>query len=679
MGKRLLGGLAAIALVLMSFGAASALAAASPVAVAGGTQPGYLSVAVDSGGNAIAAWADKSNPGNDVVRWCVLPAGGGACSGGGSLAPADGLAGFTYVYGTQVLVEGQTIVLLADVEVASTEYESIQEWQSTNGGQSFAPVNGGKAVASGNTSADTQALSAVTLPGGNNLGFGFDTSAEEPTFHAFSLTAPTLCGRATTPTRNCADGYAKLAPTTDADQVGNAPGNFVANDDGVIGVFRTNTSTGNLGCPGASPFGMAFVFGDGLQSPSNNYNVSPGSPNTAWRNPVTLADCGVDYIAAGGGPSGFGVLEDNQLTGRTQYHHFDGTNNTFDTTPAVVSATGEQQPAVSQDSAGGVYATYLSGGIGGPVSLSYSSDGGSTWTGPGTLSADPLGGIAGLTSSVNPSGKGWAVWTENGSVFAQPFTAADAKPSSSGAPPAAGSPGSTTLTTKQKAGSQTGASITVPAGTVGETDQATLAGTNAAHAGGSVTYALYASSNCATSSAVARSTVAVGGGSVPASTAVTATLAPGRYYWVVTYSGDSANGPSGSACGSEVLTVTPPDAIAPQATSDGKTLTVGVSCVEVPCEVNASATAPTASAKPSAAQARRKVKAVVLGKGKFKIKKKGTNKLTLKLSGPGRRYLAGKHKAKVSLSVTQKIGGHSVVTRRTVTVTVTHPKRRAPK
>jgi hypothetical protein len=127
MGKRLLGGLAAIALVLMSLGAASALAAASPVAISGGTQPGYLSVAVDGGGNAITAWADKSNPGNDVVRWCVLPAGGGACSGGGSLAPADGLAGFTYVYGTQVLVEGQTIVLLADVEVASTEYESIQE------------------------------------------------------------------------------------------------------------------------------------------------------------------------------------------------------------------------------------------------------------------------------------------------------------------------------------------------------------------------------------------------------------------------------------------------------------------------------------------------------------------------------------------------------------------------
>ena len=185
----------------------------------------------------------------------------------------------------------------------------------------------------------------------------------------------------------------------------------------MLGVFRTNYSSGSLACTGGSPFGMAFVFGDGLQSPSNNYNVGPGKANTAWRKGVTLADCGVDYIAVGGGPSGFGVLEDNQITGQTLYHHYDGITNTFDTVPAIVSGAGEQQPAVSQDGAGGVYATYLSGGIGGPVSLSYSADGGTGWTGPGTLSADPLGAISGLTSAVDYSGHGWASWIEDGSVY----------------------------------------------------------------------------------------------------------------------------------------------------------------------------------------------------------------------------------------------------------------------
>jgi hypothetical protein len=654
----------------MLFGAAAASAAGPPLTIAVGTHAEHPSIAVAADGSAVVSWADKTAPGGNLVRWCVIPAGTLSCRGQGTLVPAGVPAGGVYVNQTQALYEGSTIVILADLqEGTATEYESVQGWQSTDGGLTFNTMNGGKAVASGIVEPDTQMLNAVTLPGGTSVGVGFDTAAKAPSFHAFSLATPTTCGRATAPP-NCPEGVATLAPGSDVDQVTNAPGNFATDGASVMGAFRTNYSAGNLGCPGASPFGMAFVFGTGLQSPSNNYNKSPGVANTAWRGNVALADCGVDYIGLGAGPSGFGVLEDNQVTGQTLYHRFDSATQKFDTAPVVVSAGGEQQPAVSQDGAGGVYATYLSGGIGGPVSLSYSFNGGQTWSGPGTLTTDPLGQVAGLTSQMNPTGQGWATWTEGGTIFAQPFTAADS------VPPAA----PTTLSTSQSGGGKAGASIAITAGTTGETDQATIAGANAARAGGTVTYALFETATCQ-GSPLSMNTVAVSGATAPPSAPVTTALAPGRYYWRAIYSGNAGNvqgvvgnGPSSSACGSEVLTVGAPNAIAGSATSDGQTLTVGVSCVTVPCTVEIDATAPAPGGKKDVAQAGKKgkgkKKTITLAKGKFKIKKKGTQKLKLKLSAAGRSYLKGKSKAKVNLAVTEKVGGHAVVTSRSVSVKV---------
>jgi hypothetical protein len=670
--RRLLGGLVVVlALGLVGPGGALAVSGA-PVAIGSGSSLVGESVAVDGAGDAIVAWADQSVPTANVVRWCVLAPGATACSAGGSLKPGGPPSPQFSVYGTKVLVEGSKLVILANVDVGNAEFESVQQWQSTNGGQSFTATNSGGGIASGNTSADTRMAGAVTLPGGESAGVGFVTPSYEPTFHAFSLGGATLCGRAA---GKCASGFATLGPESNVDKVGNPPADFATDGNGVLGVFRTNYSGGNLGCAGATPFGMAYVFGTGLQSPSNNYNLSPGVPSTAWRVPVTLADCDVDYLAVGGGPSGFGVLEDNQVTGQTQYHRFDSATDSFDAAPNIVSSAGEQQPSVSQDGAGGVYATYLSHGIGGPVSLSYSADGGTTWAGPATLSADPLGAVAGLDSSVNVGGQGWAVWSENGSVFAQSFLAADAgspsPPSVGPAPisaPATPAAAPTTLKTSQTAGGQSGASITVPAGTTGETDQATIAGANAAHATGTVAYRLYSAPTCTSASEVATSVVTTGGAVAPASKPIGIALAPGRYYWQATYLGDKSNAASASSCGGEVLTIADPNEIAPAATSDGKTLTFGVACAAVPCSIDATATTAEAGAAASSTKTHRP-KPVTLGTGKFKIKKKGTQKLTLKLSAAGRRYFNGKGaKAKVSLAVTEKVKGHTVVTRRTVSV-----------
>jgi hypothetical protein len=111
----------------------------------------------------------------------------------------------------------------------------------------------------------------------------------------------------------------------------------------------------------------------------------------------------------------------------------------------------------------------------------------------------------------------------------------------------------TQVTTTLSGGGQSGSNITVPSGTA-VTDQATLAGANAAHATGTVTYTVYSDSTCTTVFASA-GTKPVASGTVPPSDPVTFTAA-GSYYWIASYSGDAANNPSSSACGAEVVTVT---------------------------------------------------------------------------------------------------------------------------
>jgi uncharacterized delta-60 repeat protein len=121
-------------------------------------------------------------------------------------------------------------------------------------------------------------------------------------------------------------------------------------------------------------------------------------------------------------------------------------------------------------------------------------------------------------------------------------------------------PASTTLSTSQTWGGATGSSITIGSGATGERDEATITGENAVMASGTVTFALYSSSQCTQASQVFTSTNHVAGNLGPFSRAdsdpVTQPLSPGHtYYWTAAYSGDSGNRPSASSCGDETLTV----------------------------------------------------------------------------------------------------------------------------
>jgi hypothetical protein len=411
---------AATALVLTT----SALAAGKPVNIGTPYESGQPAVAVDTAGDAVVAWANTKDlaGANNFVQYCVVPVGATACSRSGNLAPADGAQ---YIDGVQVLDEGSTLVILADVYGTAgnnaTDYEPEQEWQSTDGGATWLDVNNGLSVTSGIIDADTGPLSAVTVPGTGVLGYGWDTASGPPTFNAFPLSSPPECSAAM-----CSAGYATLEPDTNPDTLGNEPGHFASQlgaNPGVMGVFDSLFTNGPLGC--SQSFGTAYVYGSGAQSATNNYNVSPGQPNSAWRVALAQADCNAEYSTVGGGPSGFGILEDDLGTGSVVYHRFDQGTLSFDSPlVTVASGHGELDGALSQDGGGGIYATYLAG-AGGAVDLSYSADGGHSFS-TGVLNANSDGGAANLSSAVNAAGQGWAAWTNNGTVFASSFQAVDA-------------------------------------------------------------------------------------------------------------------------------------------------------------------------------------------------------------------------------------------------------------
>lgn len=407
---------------LLAGSATGALAASGkPILVASGIGSQPPAVAVDGAGTAYIAWNNNTNLGGSAnfVQYCVLPAGATTCSHSGSLIPADGA---TSVDGVHVVADGSTISILADVYGTAgsnaQDYAPEQEWQSLDGGATFSIVDGGLSVADGAINADTGPLGAVIVPGTNVLGFAWDTAAGPPTFDAFPLSSPAECSLA-----NCPAGFATLQPTSQP-QLGNVGGRFAARagaHPGVLGVFSDGGGTASYQCPNHD--NIPYVYGSGNQSASNSYNVSPGSPGSAWQVPLSLGICDAQEPAVGGGPSGFGVVATDESNGTTSYWPFDQTHSNFDNKPVVLSDAPQLNASLNQDATGGIYATWQYDGAGGALALSYSKDGGKTWIGPSLLNSSD---VPDLTSSVGPSGQGWATWQDGGVIHAQQFDHTDA-------------------------------------------------------------------------------------------------------------------------------------------------------------------------------------------------------------------------------------------------------------
>ena len=121
------------------------------------------------------------------------------------------------------------------------------------------------------------------------------------------------------------------------------------------------------------------------------------------------------------------------------------------------------------------------------------------------------------------------------------------------AAPAAAQPLPTTISTALFDGTTVGPNLTDPPGTT-VSDTATFAGGTGSGATGSVTYSVYSDSACTVLVGPPDTESITTPGTLPPSATVTINT-PATYYVQASYSGDTNNAPSQSACGSETLTI----------------------------------------------------------------------------------------------------------------------------
>jgi hypothetical protein len=653
---------------------ASSLAIAAPIALDAADNGNPPQIAYDPATQTTyVAWSNPTSTGIDL---CVLPAGATGCEGGGPvlLTDADFTGAATPVIGGLVVLPGGEAVVIG--ATAQGGVGSLA-WASPPGGAAFLSGNNGLENAG-------EPISPVSLyyPTGNAVALsGTDVGLLGSLYtDIFSDSTLTTESPATSePNSNPGGRFPRKALDTDGPEIGAepAPAPAAAGTDIVVGVGD------NFGGPPEALPGCLNKEGTGFGVSAGKVDGTSKAPGTLNSEDLpeygVLACSALAPVLASGGQDGIGLVEEegSAISGagsdfQLDYHPFiaTATGGSFGAPVELADVTHEVLDGVdaldlSEDSGTGVYALWEDG----KTVIDFSSNGGANWGGPvaspvpytaNGVIAGVGGGNAEIAYDYNP-GTGTQVFLQpvNYQELATPVPAAD------------------TLTTTQTSGTTTGTSITIPGGTVGETDRATLAGTNASIATGTVTYALFSKSSCIAASEVfsGGATTVTSGVAAPSS-AVSTALAPGTYYWQAAYSGDAHNVASESACGSEVLTVTPAATIGGSASSTGTTITITITCEVVPCVVTVTITIdPPASA--SAARKKRHAKTITLATGKFTIKSKGAHKLTVHLTKAGKRYLSTHHgRGNAKLLVSDKTNGATFLTTRTIDITPAKHKRK---
>jgi hypothetical protein len=634
----------------------------SPIAISPPDNANSPLIAYDTvSSTTFVAWQDPVQPAVDL---CILPANATACAGGGPVLLEDSAAGiFTGAQasgpGAIVVLPGGKVAVIGD----STTHGSIAWVSSAPDGSGF--LASGQGLQNGGNP-----ISQVSLF------YSFDNAA------ALSSTDVGLLDSYADyfgDTNLMAPDPAIPAPNTNqTTPAGEFPRHPLQTDGPAIATMPA---------PAPAPSGSEIVVGaaDNFGGPSmaipgclnmsaTGYGVSVGTVNGTSNGAGTLNAAGLpayhlltcsaeEPVLASGGQSGIGVLE-----GEGNGYSGAGSTYTMDFRPFLATATGgtfgaavELQDVTNEslggpveidaadDSGTGVYTSWIDHQ---GLVLDYSANGGASFGGavvdtlpnninPGNpVIAGVGGGSLEVAFQSNP-GTGKQVFLQRVS-----YQALAVAPD--------------TITTAQASGSTTGSSISIPAGTTGETDRASVVGANGSRATGTVTYTLYAAPTCAAASKVfGGGTTAVSGGVAAASAGVSSALAPGKYYWQAVYSGDAFNVPNTSACGSEILTVSSAVSGGTRGTSNGTTITITITCATTPCTITITITFGASHGVRGVAS--RKAKAVKVASGTFKLKKKGKAKLAVRLTSAGKRLLRQHHNhLKASILFSVSVHGHAV-------------------
>jgi hypothetical protein len=366
---------------------------------------GQASVAVDPAGTAYIAWPSAQGA---SLNFCKVALGASSCSPQ-QLTPSSGT---TFpVADPSVLVEGSTVYVFAEAVSTDGDDSGMTGFVSTDGGATFTPLLGGAAISFGSGDGSATLDPVFALPGGN-IGVSYVVPTENPDFQAVSLSSPTENSQTTHPTSE-----ASLNPSPNGFQIGNLGGQVapqLSGSEGILGAFEL-IETGP--CPTTDGIDYAFAS---LPATDAALDTSTGGAGSAWQ-PQQLLECTADDPAVGGGPAGLGVLDENETNGTVVYHAFNAASKTFNP-PELITHGHENEAALAQDAAGGVFATWVSGGD--ELELDYHSSGGSSWPSPKVLVSSGENDIGGASSSVNAAGQGWAAYTAADTEYALPFTVA---------------------------------------------------------------------------------------------------------------------------------------------------------------------------------------------------------------------------------------------------------------
>ena len=677
--------LTAVALLPVSALAAAPFALDAPE---NGTSAAPLIAYDPSTQTTYVAWHD---PIKSAIDLCILPAGATACEGGAAVLLEDShFMGDNFPGpGGLVVLPGGKVAVIGD-----TGNEGSIAWVSPAGGAAFMAKgqglqNGGEPISPVDlyyTAGNAVALNSTDVALLDDYGDYFaDTSLT-----SLSPAIPSPNSNQTTP----AGRFPRKALETAGSEIAAepAPAPAASGTDIVVGVGDNYAGPAEAlpGCLNKEGTGDGVSVGkvDGTSNAAGTLNAE-GLPGYG-----VLACSAQTPVLAQGGADGIGLVEQEgdgfEGTGSqytVDYRPFlaTSTGGTFGSAIELANVTQVASGGVfgldlSEDSSTGVYTTWEDGQ---GLVFDYSGNGGANWGFPVVVPEPASGGQDNPVVVGTGGGSAEVAYVGNPPTGPQVFLqainyqellAAEEIPPAKSSPPAAD-----TVTTIQTAGATSSASLEISAGTVGETDRATINGAKASIATGSVSYGLYSSPACTAGSLVFNGgSAAVSGGLAAPSAGVSKALGPGTYYWQASYSGDANNVAGLSTCGSEVLTVVPASSIGGSGTSNGTSVTITITCASTPCTVTVTITISQASA--SAARKGKKhakAKIVTLASGTFTIHNPGATKLQVRLTKTGRKLLAADHgHVKAKVLVASKTPGGIENTTRTIAIATVKPKHK---